>query len=215
MAIDASQSATGWAQFAVVGSDHRSQTRSGENPPVFGFVLLGGALSGALVAHVRLANELARRGYPVHAWWAMDRPVHSPLRGILSERWLFNSTRYGGFSRLRGIDDLVGQYGSRLVGDTFRNLLIQKVPLFFHRQIREFIRTFCTGVERDRRLIRRFARQLARLRVTHVLPTIECLAPFVAATQSFVPHNVRFLLTYQSYEMRAPFATQIGQEEDK
>src|SRR5262245_41680619 len=214
MACDASQSAAGSPRFAVVGSDHPFQTRSGENPPVFGFVLLGGALSGALVAHVRLANELARRGYPVHAWWAMDRPVHSRLRGILSERWLFNSTRYGGFSRLRGIDDLVGQYGSRLFGDTFRSLLIQKVPPFFHRQIREFIRVFCTGVERDRRLIRRFARQLTRLRVTHVLPTIECLAPFVVAARSFVPHELGFLLTYQSYEVLATYARQVGKEEE-
>jgi glycosyltransferase involved in cell wall biosynthesis len=144
----------------------------------------------------------------------MDRPVRSPLRGILSERWLFNSMRYGGFSRCRGIDDLVGQYGSRLFADTLRNALIQKVPLFFHRQIREFIRVFCTGVERDRRLIQRFARQLTRLRVTHVLPTIECLAPFAAAARSHVPHELRFLLTYQSYEVLATYARQIGMEKE-
>jgi glycosyltransferase involved in cell wall biosynthesis len=213
MATDASPSNAESARFAVAGSDQRSQKRFCENPPVFGFVL-GGALSGALVAHVRLANELARRGYPIHAWWAMDRPVHSPLRAILTERWLFNSTRYGGFSRVRGIDDLVGQYGSRLFSDTLRNLLIQKVPLFFHRQIREFIRAFCTGVERDRRLIRRFARQLTRLRVTHVLPTIECLAPFVAAARSLVPHDLGYLLTYQSYEVLATYARHIGMEEE-
>src|SRR5262249_18460459 len=140
MATHGSQSADGSAGFSVVASDRRSPGLDKGNPPVFGFVLLGGALSGAQVAHVRLANELARRGYPVHAWWAMDRPIRSPLRGVLPERWLFNSTRYGGFSRVRGIDDLIGKYGSRLFSDTFRNLLIQKVPLFFHRQIREFIR---------------------------------------------------------------------------
>jgi glycosyltransferase involved in cell wall biosynthesis len=212
MGNDATQNAAGPSRFSVLGSGHRPHEQCAENPPVFGFVLLGGALTGALVAHVRLANEMARRGYPVHAWWAMDRPVRSPLRGIATERWLFNSTRYGGFSRLRGIDDLVGQYGSRLIGDTLRNLLIQKVPIFFHRQIREFIRVFCTGVERDRRLIRRFARQLTRLRVTHVLPTIECLAPFVAAARPFVPHDLRFLLTYQSYEVLATYARQIGME---
>jgi glycosyltransferase involved in cell wall biosynthesis len=212
MANDATQNAAGPSRFSVVGSGHRPQEQSADNPPVIGFVLLGGALTGALVAHVRLAKELARRGYPVHAWWAMDRPVRSPLRGVLSERWLFNSTRYGGLLRLRGIDDLVGQYGSRLIGDTLRNLLIQKIPLFFHRQIREFIRVFCTGVERDRPLIRRFARQLTRLRVTHVLPTIECLAPFVAAARPFVPHELRFLLTYQSYEVLATYARQIGME---
>jgi glycosyltransferase involved in cell wall biosynthesis len=212
MATDARQTAARTPLYAVIGSGHRPQEQSGENPPVFGFVLLGGALTGALVAHVRLANELARRGYPVHAWWAMDRPVCSPLRGILTERWLFNSTRYGGFSRLRSIDDLVGRHGSRLFGDALRNALIQKVPLFFHRQIREFIRAFCTGVETDRRLIHRFARQLTRLRVTHVLPTIECLAPFVAAARSLVPHDLRFLLTYQSYEVLATYARQIGME---
>src|SRR5262245_598268 len=137
MATHGSQSADGSAGFSVLASARRSQALHEGHPPVFGFVLLGGALSGALVAHVRLANELARRGYPVHAWWAMDRPVRSPLRGILTERWLFNSTRYGGFSRFRGIDDLVGQYGSRLFGDTLRNALIQTVPLFFLRQFRE------------------------------------------------------------------------------
>ena len=47
--------------------------------PVIGLILLGGPLSGALIRDVRLANELAGRGYSVHAWWAMDRQTCSPL----------------------------------------------------------------------------------------------------------------------------------------
>ena len=41
--------------------------------PVLGFVIVGGPLVGAQVRDLRLANELSRRGYPVHVWWAFDQ----------------------------------------------------------------------------------------------------------------------------------------------
>jgi glycosyltransferase involved in cell wall biosynthesis len=180
--------------------------------PALGFLLLGGALTGAQVSHIRLANELARRGYPVHVWWAMDRPVRSPLDPGISEHWLFNATRYGGLLKLRCIDDLIGRCVSRMTGDLIRNALMQRLPSFYHRQLRELIRFVCSGVALDRRLIRRFAVELQQSKVTHVLPTIECLAPFVAEARSLVPYKLRFLLTYQSYEVLSTYARQIGQE---
>ena len=62
--------------------------------PVFGFVLFGGPLTGALVRDIRLANELAERGFAVHVWWAMDRADSPPLHPSIREHWLFHALRY-------------------------------------------------------------------------------------------------------------------------
>src|SRR4249920_448511 len=67
-----------------------------EPSPAFGFILVGGALTGAQVRDVRLANELVRRGYPVHVWWAFDWPRDGRLDPAIEQRWLFSSPRYSG-----------------------------------------------------------------------------------------------------------------------
>jgi hypothetical protein len=93
--------------------DAGTQTpEAGAAEAVFGFVLFGGALSGALVRDVRLANELADRGWPVHAWWVMDRPLESPLRPQVRQHWLFHALRY---VRPGGSDvaEAVGRFMSR------------------------------------------------------------------------------------------------------
>ena len=49
-----------------------AESTSAQSRPVFGCLLFGGPLSGALIRDVRLANELSARGFEVHVWWAMD-----------------------------------------------------------------------------------------------------------------------------------------------
>ena len=182
-----------------------------EPAPAFGFILVGGALSGAQVRDVRLANELVRRGYPVHVWWAMDRPKKSPLHPAISQRWLFNAARYGGLLRHPAADDVVGRWFSRLTSDRRRQQLIQRFPVILDRQLCGLIRAVCAGVAHDKRLIRRFAAELSQLQVTHVLPNLECLAPFAAAAQAHVPHALSYLMTFQGYELYATYAREAGQ----
>lgn len=180
--------------------------------PAFGFLIIGGAVAGAQVRDVRLANELARRGYPVHVWWAMDRPKQSPLKYGITERWLFNAGRYGGLLKLGAADDHIGRWISRFSPDSTRQRLLQAFPSFLQRQLCELMRCICTGVENDMGLIAHFARELTELGVTHMLPTLECLAPFATAARRLVPHQMRCLLTFQGYELFATYAEQIGLE---
>ncbi len=84
--------------------------------PVFGFILLGGPLSGALIRDIRLANELADRGFSVHVWWAVDRQNDAPLRPNITQHWLFHGFRYLA-GRGSGVTDRFG----RLLTQTFRD----------------------------------------------------------------------------------------------
>jgi glycosyltransferase involved in cell wall biosynthesis len=179
--------------------------------PAFGFILVGGALSGAQVRDVRLANELVRRGYPVHAWWAMDRPKTNPLNLSIPQHWLFNAARYGGWLPQAALDDHVGRWISRLTSDRWRQQFVQRFPAILDRQLHGLIRAVCAGVAQDQRLIRRFAADLSRMNITHLVPNLECLAPFAAAVLPHMPHPARYLITFQGYELYAAYAREIDQ----
>lgn len=181
-------------------------------PPSLGFILIGGALVGAQVRDIRLANELVRRGYPVHVWWAMDRAKDKRLDPAITQRWLFQSCRYGGHMGIHGLDEFFARWFCNLTPDAVRARMVQKFPGFFERQLREAVRQVCRGVETDRPLIRRFAKELTETKVTHLLPTLEFLAPFAAAARPFVPHELKYLVTFQGYELYANYARQIGCE---
>jgi glycosyltransferase involved in cell wall biosynthesis len=179
---------------------------------VFGFVLFGGSLSGALVRDVRLANELADRGWPVHAWWVMDRPLDSPLRPQVREHWLFHGFRY---IRPRGsnVAEAVGRFMSRAYRDKKRARTAQKRPGILERVMQGLVRRVCMSVEEDRRAVRRFARELSEAGVTHLMPMLAILCPWAAAVRPLVPHRLRYLVTFQGYELYAHYARAIGCEQ--
>jgi glycosyltransferase involved in cell wall biosynthesis len=68
------------------------------------------------------------------------------------------------------------------------------------------------GRDLRRRLIRRFAAELSRLQVTHLLPNIEILALFAAAARPLVAHPMKYLVTFQGYEVYANYAREMGCE---
>ena len=179
---------------------------------VFGFVLFGGPLSGALVRDVRLANELADRGWPVHAWWVMDRPLESPLRSEVHEHWLFHGFRY---LRPRGsnVAEAVGRFMSRIYRDTKRARTAQKRPGLLDRVMQGLVQRVCMSVEGDRRSVRRFARDLSEAGVTHLLPMLGIICPWAAAARTLVPQRLRYLVTFQGYELYAHYARAIGCEQ--
>ena len=154
---------------------------AGDGAPVFGFILVGGALVGAQVRDIRLANELVRRGYPVHVWWSFDRPHDQPLDPAISQRRLFTANRYSGFLGSWAANDCLGMMANRLLSDRIRVRITQRWPNFMDLQIEGILRIACAGVETDARLIRKFAAELTALRVTHLLPNLEILALFAAA----------------------------------
>lgn len=191
----------------------------GNTPPVFGFILLGGALCGAQVRDVRLANELADRGFPVHVWWVLDRPSNPGLRPQIEQSWLCSAPRFAGHlqrvvgRRLGGgFDDMVGRAFCSAVPEATRNALFQQPGLIIDWAMHALIREVCRGVEHDPNLIRHFARDLAARGVTHLLPVFAALAPFARAARGAAPHRVRYLVTFQGYEVYANFARAAGLE---
>jgi glycosyltransferase involved in cell wall biosynthesis len=184
---------------------------TGAAEPVFGFMLMGGALFGAQVRDIRLANELADRGYRVHVWWAMDRAYRSPLRPSISHHWLFHAARFAPFFQ-RGLDEAIGRAISRVTIDERRAWVVQTYPWQLHRVMRGLVRRVCDGVEHDPTVIRRFARDIAATRVTHLLPNLSILAPFAASARALVPHRVRYVVTFQGYELYGNYAREMGCE---
>lgn len=183
-----------------------------DDGPVFGFILIGGALVGAQVRDVRLANELADRGYRVHAWWALERPKQSPLRPEISERWLCHGLRYFP-DHFRGVTEVMGRISRWPVPDAARARLIQTMPGLLDAAMRGLVRFVCGGVEKDRSLICRFAREITAAGATHLLPNLSILCPFAAAARRHVPYPLRYLVTFQGYELYANYAREIGCEQ--
>ncbi|MFN8856819.1 MAG: glycosyltransferase family 4 protein [Planctomycetaceae bacterium] len=183
-----------------------------ERPPVLGFVMVGGPLVGAQVRDLRLANEMARRGFPVHVWWAFDRPQGIVLDPSISQHWLFSWSRHM-LPLCPGAADQLGRLACRLVPESLRNRAAQRLPGVMDRQIGRVLRRICEGVERDQGLITRFAREITAAGVTHLLPNLEMLAPFVRAARELVPGRPRYLVTFQGYEVYANHARRMGLEE--
>lgn len=179
--------------------------------PIFGFVLFGGPLSGARVRDIRLANELAARGYRVHVWWAVDRHLSAPLRADVTQHWLFHGLRYIA-PRGSGACDMIGRLGRRIFREKNYDRFVQKRPWVLNGVMDRFTRRVCDSVEADRRLVRRFARSLSRTGVTHMLPMLAVLCPWVAAAIPLVDHRVRYLVTFQGYELYSSFARAAGLE---
>lgn len=183
--------------------------------PVIGQVLFGGPISGALVRDIRLANELATRGHVVHVWWAMDRPRQSGLLPQVRQHWLFSGMRYLATGRGAGPHPLRDRFGRGLAAvfkDRARAHYSQKYPAVLDRIMTGLTRFVCEGVERDGRLVRRLAREMEQAGVTHVLPMLSVLCPWVHAARKHMAHPPRTLVTFQGYELYANYARSIGLE---
>jgi glycosyltransferase involved in cell wall biosynthesis len=175
-------------------------------------VFLGGSVNGAQILEVRLANELHRRGFPVHVWWVVDKPDQSPLTPGIPEKWLFHSFRYA-TGRTSSTMDIIGRLTSSVLSERWRSTLSQRIPWTVAATLRGMIKTVCEGVHTDQRLIRHFARELTDAGVTHTLQTVELMAPFVEAARSHVPHPLKYMVQYQGYETYAPYASKMGLEQ--
>ena len=183
-------------------------------PPVFGFLLFGGPLSGALVRDIRLANELAARGFKVHVWWAVDRRRSSPLRADIKQRWLFHGFRYAWSPRGSGPADIVGRLSTKYLHEKNRLRALQKRSGLLEKVMTGLVRRVCDSVEGDRRLIRRFGRSVAEAGVTHMLPMLGILCPWAIAARRAVPWRLRYLVTFQGFELYVKFAGVIDRRQD-
>ncbi len=191
-----------------------SPTPANDPAPVFGIVLMGGPLSGALVRDVRLANALVAQGYTVHVWWAMDRLRKSPLDARIHEHWLFHGYRYRGRGKARPWRDSWGRLTSRIFSDRARAHHSQKHPAMLEALMQGLTRHVCNGVESDQRLLKRFADEMTQAGITHMLPMLSILCAWVLAARSHMPRPAKYMVTFQGYELYANYARSIGRESD-
>ena len=180
-----------------------------KSPPVFGFILLGGPLSGALIRDIRLANELSERGFAVHVWWAVDRQNDAPLKPQITQHWLFHGFRYLAGSG-NGLTDRFGRFLTRTLRDKNRIRGAQKRPQVLERVMGGVIDRVCNGVEGDPRIVQRFAKDLNEVGVTHLLPMLGVLCPWAAAARRFAKRPLKYLVTFQGYELYVSYARNNG-----
>jgi len=177
---------------------------------VIGMIIMGGPLSGAMVRDIRLANELARRGYKVHVWWAMDKVKPTPLDDRIGQHWLFHAARYytNKYNRMlnRNVKEKIGLQIHRMYSNRKSAHSIQKRPHIMDGILTGMQRMVCEGMENDPENIKRFARELTENKVTHVLPMLSVLCPWIAEARKHVPHQVKYLVTFQGYELYSNYA---------
>lgn len=173
------------------------QTIESSPSPVLGFMLLGGSVNGAQVRDIRLANELHRRGFPVHVWWIVDRPKDSPLDAGIPQKWLCHSFRYA-TGRVSGVLETIGRLSWRILSDRARSSLAQRIPWLVAGTLRGLIKVVCDGVEADSRLIRRFAHELTTAGVTHLTGTIEILGVLRRRRESMSPIRYRHSSSFKA-----------------
>jgi glycosyltransferase involved in cell wall biosynthesis len=188
---------------------------STEPEPVFGIILFGGPLTGATVRDVNMANELTARGYPVHVWWAMDRPKRSKLRREIRQHWLFSTARYWELGKAKSnydLQDAVGQALQWLTPDHYLSNFFQRRPKTLERFMDGILRMVCDGIEQDKGLLRRFAGELEEAGVTHMLPTLEVLNAWFVGARGLMKRRPKYLVTFQGYELCANYARVLGRE---
>jgi glycosyltransferase involved in cell wall biosynthesis len=74
------------------------------------------------------------------------------------------------------------------------------------------VKRVCEGVESDKALIQRFARQIDASGVDYLLPNLGIFAPHVAAAVRQTERKVGFSVTFQGYELYSRYAREVGLE---
>ncbi len=167
---------------------------------------------------VRLANELVQRGYEVHIWWTIDHSERVEIDERITQHWLFHGARYfplPGVGRWGlGLQDALGRGATRLFHYKNRTRMMQKRPWMLDRLMTAMMRLVCEGVERDQAVIRRFASELEAAGVTHVLPMLGMLCPWVDAARQRMTQPAKMLVTFQGYELYGNYARLAGLEKE-
>ena len=181
------------------------------SPPAPVFALLvftSGSYEGAVIRDLRLADELHRRGYPVHIYWMMETNA-SLVKEKIPQRLLCRGQRYQR-SKPSGLFDAAGQL-LRLYPAQRRRRFVQQHPDYLNRLTCHFINAVCDG---DPALEARLEQWLIRDGVTHLLPTFAMTCPFAQAVKARGRHAFDYLVTFQGEEIFANYAQQIGRAAD-
>lgn len=193
--------------LAVISATASQEEAASAVPrPVFASILLGGARTGALIRELRLINELSRRGYQCHIFWAFERSYDVKIDAAIQQHWLCHCGRFAGLSHALGnrigrvIENRAGMLLSRLGGAWAQELVRQKLPGLVRFELSRTVAAISRGISSDQPLINRFTRQLQHAGVTHVLPMLGILAPFAQAARENGA-RIRYAVILQGYEL--------------
>ncbi|MBD3673368.1 MAG: glycosyltransferase family 4 protein [Planctomycetaceae bacterium] len=191
--------------------------------PSFGLIMIGGAMVGSVIRDLRIANELAERGYRVHIFWAIDESCPFDIHPDIVHHKFFSAARYNGILqnifrwKISPIDDFAGTAFTSLFPQKMRLQMYQKGLGgfdFIKWSLNGLIRHVCRGVETDPGMLKRFARIINREKITHLLPNLSIFGPFCHAVKPYVNHELKYLNIFQGYEVYSNYAEDIGLREN-
>lgn len=113
----------------------------------------------------------------------------------------------------QSIMEAVGQATSGIGLRLFPSLAVRNRSRMIRWALRKMAAEIVRGVDRDDVLMRRIAGEMDRTGVTHVLPMLSILAPFILKARKYCSHPVRVLVTFQGYEIYTNPAREIGLEQ--
>jgi glycosyltransferase involved in cell wall biosynthesis len=190
-----------------------STNDSNTTRPVFGHILVGGALSGALIRDIRLANELAERGFEVHVWWVLDRHKDAALDPRIKQHVIFSGLRYL-FPIGRPLMDALGKLSQLFYSDKKRSRFMQKREKSMSAMMGNFLKLVAVGIEKDPGPLKRFLREVTEAKVTHMFPMLAAVAPYALAAREKCPLKPKCQMIFQGYELYINYARAIGIEQD-
>lgn len=172
--------------------------------PVFGILALtSGSYEGAIIRDIRLANELAKRGYEVHVYWMMERNADL-VDPAVHQHVLVGGMRWQ-FSKPNGIFERLGR-ALQLLPANQRREFMQRHPRYVDRIMGNYVQSMCRGADADGALVRRLATFIARDKVTHLLPTFAMTCPYALAAKKLNLSKFEYLVTFQGEEIFANYA---------
>jgi len=168
--------------------------------PVIGFLAFtSGALEGAILRDMRLANALTRRGYRVVVYWMMER-IPGLLHPQIAQRFLMRGLRYFP-SRPSPMLEAASRVLD-LVGHAKRRRFAFHRPKLIERLLRNYLAESLRPAP-DPGLTQRLARALEADGVTHLLPTHAMTAPLARAARATARQKFDYLVTFQGEEIFA------------
>lgn len=185
--------------------------------------MIGGALVGSMIRDLRIANELAGRGYDVHVFWAIDETPTMELHPAIKQHLFYNAARYNGIFlnlfrwKFCRIDEWIGRTVSFCTPLQLRLWVYQKGLGSFDLvkwALAGLINHICWGVEKDPGMLRRFAKVINREKITHLIPNLSVFGPFCNQVKPYVDHDIKHLLTFQGFEVYSQYAREIGRSEE-
>lgn len=185
--------------------------------------MIGGAVVGSSIRDLRIANELAERGYDVHVFWAIDETPTMKLHPNIKHHLFFHAARYNGIFlnlfrwKISPFDEWIGRSVSFCTPLSLRMWIYQKGLGSFDLvqwALTGLINHICRGVEKDTGMLKRFAKVINREKITHLIPNLSVFGPFCNQVKQNVDHDIKHLLTFQGFEVYSQYAREIGRADE-